>query len=36
MVGVRLTPDTDWAEIGGLVKASYRELAPKTLAAVLG
>jgi hypothetical protein len=34
-VGVLLTEDTDWAEIGELVTESYRVLAPKKLIALL-
>jgi hypothetical protein len=34
-IGVRLTDDTDWAEIGELVTDSYRRLAPKKLTALL-
>src|SRR3984957_13313404 len=30
-IGVRLTDDTDWDEIGELVTESYRRLAPKKL-----
>jgi predicted DNA-binding protein (MmcQ/YjbR family) len=35
-IGVLLTGDTDWAEIGELVTESYRILAPKKLTALLG
>jgi hypothetical protein len=35
-IGVRLTGDTDWEEIGELVTGSYRRLAPKKLTALLG
>lgn len=31
IVGLRLDADTDWAEVAGLIEASYRALAPKTL-----
>ena len=34
-IGVLLTDDTDWEEIGELVTESYRVLAPKKLAALL-
>ena len=34
-IGVRLTDETDWAEIGELVTESYRRLAPKKLTAWL-
>jgi hypothetical protein len=34
-IGVVLTGDTDWAEIGELVTESYRILAPKKLTALL-
>jgi hypothetical protein len=34
-IGVRLTEDTDWEEIGELVTESYRRLAPKKLTALL-
>jgi YjbR len=34
-IGVRLTDDTDWEEIGELVTESYRRLAPKKLTALL-
>jgi len=34
-IGVRLTDDTDWEEIGELVTDSYRRLAPKKLTALL-
>jgi hypothetical protein len=34
-IGVRLTDDTDWEEIGELVTESYRRLAPKKLIALL-
>jgi hypothetical protein len=34
-LGVLLTDDTDWAEIGELVTESYRILAPKKLGALL-
>ena len=34
-IGVRLTDDTDWEEIGELVTESYRRLAPKKLIAFL-
>jgi hypothetical protein len=33
IVGMRLDPATDWAEVAGLVTASYRMLAPKKLVA---
>ena len=35
-IGVLLTDDTDWEEIRELVTESYRVLAPKKLAALLG
>jgi hypothetical protein len=35
-IGVRLTDETDWEEIGELVTDSYRRLAPKKLTALLG
>jgi hypothetical protein len=34
-IGVRLTDDADWDEIGELVTESYRVLAPKKLTARL-
>ena len=34
-IGVLLTDDTDWGEIGELVTESYRVLAPKKLIALL-
>jgi hypothetical protein len=34
-IGVRLTDDTDWEEIGELVTESYRRLASKKLTALL-
>jgi hypothetical protein len=34
-IGVLLSGDTDWAEIGELVTESYRIVAPKKLAALL-
>ncbi len=34
-IGVLLTDDTDWEEIGELVTESYRILAPKKLSALL-
>jgi hypothetical protein len=34
-IGVRLTDDTDWEEIGELVSESFRRLAPKKLTALL-
>jgi len=34
-LGVRLSDDTDWAEIRELVTESYRRLAPKKLTALL-
>ena len=33
IVGMRLDDTTDWDEVAGLVRASYRHLAPKKLAA---
>ena len=35
-IGALLTDDTDWEEIRELVTESYRVLAPKKLAALLG
>lgn len=35
-IGVRLGPGTDWREIAELIIDSYREVAPKTLAASIG
>jgi hypothetical protein len=34
-IGVRLTDQTDWAEIRELVTESYRRLAPKKLRTLL-
>jgi hypothetical protein len=34
-IGVRLTDQTDWAEIRELVTESYRRLAPKKLSALI-
>jgi len=34
-LGVLLTDDTDWTELGELVTESYRRLAPKKLSALL-
>lgn len=34
-LGIVLTPETDWEEIGELVTESYRRLAPKKLVALL-
>jgi len=31
IVGMRLDADTDWPEVAGLIRASYRRLAPKQL-----
>ena len=36
IVGMTLDATTDWNEVGGLVRASYRLLAPKRLAAQVG
>jgi hypothetical protein len=33
IVGLALGADTDWADVAGLMAASYGKLAPKTLAA---
>lgn len=35
IVGMTLGPGTDWDEVAGLLRASYRHLAPKKLAAQL-
>ena len=35
IVGMFLDNDTDWDEVGGLIRASYRHLAPKKLVALL-
>ncbi|HSW08728.1 hypothetical protein [Aquabacterium sp.] len=35
IVGMTLDKDTDWDEVAGLLRASYRHLAPKKLAARL-
>ena len=34
-LGVRLDVDVDWAEIDRIVREAYRQVAPKTLAALL-
>lgn len=36
IVGMRLNDQTDWGEVAGLVRASYRHLAPKKLASQVG
>lgn len=36
IVGMRLDAGTDWTEVTGLVRASYRHLAPKRLADQIG
>jgi hypothetical protein len=34
-LGVRIDRDVDWAEIAGIVRDAYRQVAPKRLAALL-
>jgi hypothetical protein len=34
IVGVKLDDDTDWDELAGLIRTSYRRLAPRRLAAL--
>lgn len=36
IVGMTLDPRTDWDEVAGLVRESYRVMAPKRLAGQLG